>query len=43
MFKVTMVNFRDLDSLVTKREAAAVDAWIGSKHPIHIMRDHPGL
>ena len=30
---------RDLDSLLTKREARAVDAWIASGRPMHVMRD----
>lgn len=32
---------RDLDSALTKRERAAVDAWIQSNKLFHAMRDHP--
>ncbi len=35
-----MANFRDLDSLVGSREALAVEAWLTSKHALHVMRDH---
>lgn len=35
------VLFRDCDSRFTEREAAAVQAWINSELPLHIMRDHP--
>ena len=31
---------RDLDSRPTAREKAAVDAWIASGQPFHVMRDH---
>lgn len=40
--QVDVVNFRDLDSIVSEREAAAVNAWIVSKHAVHVMRDHAG-
>ena len=33
--------FRDTDSRVDEREAAAVDEWIKSGKGLHIMRDHP--
>ena len=26
-----------------ERELSAVKQWISSKHPFHIMRDHPGI
>mgnify|MGYP003332751815 CR=1 FL=1 len=32
---------RDADSVVNAREAAAVQAWLGSERPFHVMRDHP--
>jgi hypothetical protein len=32
---------RDLDSPLTRRERAAVDAWIASNKSFHSMRDHP--
>ena len=32
---------RDVDSRLNDRESAAVAAWISSKRPVHIMRDHP--
>jgi hypothetical protein len=32
---------RDVDSRLNDRESAAVAAWITSKRPLHIMRDHP--
>ena len=33
---------RDLDSLVTAREVAAVNQWLDSKSTFHWMHDHPG-
>ena len=39
---MSLVNFRDLDSLVTPREGRAVSDWSTGKHTIHVMRDHPG-
>lgn len=32
---------RDADSRFTERERAAVDEWVVSGKPFHIMRDHP--
>ena len=32
---------RDCDSRVGPRERAAVEAWIASGKPFHVMRDHP--
>jgi len=32
---------RDLDSVVISREVAAVEEWLASDLPFHIMRDHP--
>jgi hypothetical protein len=32
---------RDLDSRINSREAAAVAAWLQTKHHFHFMRDHP--
>ena len=40
-FKVDVAVFRDLDSVVSEREIAAVGQWLNSKHAFHIMRDHP--
>ncbi len=36
------VAIRDLDSVITRREADATNEWIQSGKLIHIMRDHPG-
>ncbi|XP_066989631.1 uncharacterized protein [Macrobrachium rosenbergii] len=33
--------FRDLDSYVLPREAAAVEEWLRSNSSYHVMRDHP--
>jgi hypothetical protein len=33
---------RDADSRLNVREKAAVDAWLASGRPAHVMRDHPG-
>jgi len=35
------VIFRDTDSRIDEREAAAVKQWIKSDYSLHIMRDHP--
>lgn len=35
------IIFRDADSRLNAREAAAVTAWIESGKSLHIMRDHP--
>lgn len=32
--------FRDLDSKVSKRELAAVNDWLSSGKPYHVMRDN---
>ena len=32
---------RDLDSLISKREVAAVEEWLQTRKSFHIMRDHP--
>ena len=37
---VEHVIVRDADSRLNVREKAAVDAWIASGHPFHVMRDH---
>lgn len=39
--QVSQFMSRDLDSLIYKREAAAVQEWCKSKKSFHIMRDHP--
>ena len=36
-----MAVFRDLDSIISKRETEAVSQWLNSKHAFHVMRDHP--
>ena len=36
-----IVIFRDTDSRLTQRERVAVDEWLKSEEPLHIMRDHP--
>ena len=39
---VSVMASRDLDSLLTSREAAAVAQWLGeSEEPFHVMRDNP--
>jgi hypothetical protein len=38
---VEILLVRDLDSPITFREVAAVNEWISSDKPFHIMRDHP--
>ena len=35
------IIIRDLDSCVSRRERACVDAWLLSGRNFHIMRDHP--
>jgi hypothetical protein len=35
------VIIRDADSRLNVREKSAVDAWIASSQPFHVMRDHP--
>lgn len=35
------VIFRDADSLLTEREAEAVEQWISTGKALHILRDHP--
>ncbi len=39
--KVDRFLCRDADSRLNVQEAIAVDAWIKSEKPFHIMRDHP--
>ncbi len=38
--EVDHVIIRDADSRLNVREKAAVDAWIASGRPFHVMRDH---
>jgi len=38
---VAVTILRDTDSRLTLREKAAVDQWLASGLPFHIMRDHP--
>src|SRR5262245_3583155 len=37
---VNVVMIRDVDSPFTVRERLAVDDWLASKFPFHVMRDH---
>ena len=39
--EVKFVIFRDTDSRLNNREAAAVNKWIKSEKTLHIMKDHP--
>ena len=39
--QVDVMVSRDLDSLISAREAAAVQEWLASDKQIHVMRDHP--
>ena len=39
--QVSHMVSRDLDSLISKREAAAVQEWLDSDKSFHFMRDHP--
>jgi len=38
---VERILVRDADSRICEREAAAVQAWLDSDAPLHVMRDHP--
>lgn len=38
---VDVMISRDCDSRLSEREAAAVNEWLHSEAPFHIMRDHP--
>jgi len=41
--EVDITIFRDCDSYLSKREADAVDQWLGTGRPLHIMREtQPG-
>jgi hypothetical protein len=35
------IIFRDSDSIVSLREARAVEQWVSSQRVVHIIRDHP--
>lgn len=39
--QVSQFMSRDLDSLIGKREVAAVKEWLQTRKTLHIMRDHP--
>ena len=39
--QVDIMMSRDLDSIINKRESAAVAEWIQSSHSLHVIRDHP--
>jgi len=38
---VDIMISRDVDSRLSNRDAHAVNEWLMSKRPLHIMRDHP--
>jgi hypothetical protein len=38
---VSVMISRDVDSRLNFREKAAVDSWLATNSPFHIMRDHP--
>jgi GT2 family glycosyltransferase len=38
---VSVMLSRDADSRLNWRERAAVDEWLASSEPFHVMRDHP--
>jgi tetratricopeptide (TPR) repeat protein len=38
---VEIMSSRDCDSRISLREKVAMEEWIKSKFPFHIMRDHP--
>jgi hypothetical protein len=38
---VSVMSCRDCDSRVSLREKVAMEEWLSSKFPFHIMRDHP--
>ena len=38
---IDFVMVRDVDSPFTLRERLAVEDWLSSKFPFHVMRDHP--
>ena len=38
---VDVMLSRDTDSRLSFREKAAIDAWLATDSPFHIMRDHP--
>ena len=40
-WQVGLFMSRDLDSLISKREVAAVEEWLYSPKSFHMMRDHP--
>jgi len=39
--EVTIMMSRDTDTRILQREKVAVDEWLNSEYPFHIMRDHP--
>ena len=39
--QVSVFISRDLDSSITAREVAAVEEWLQSENPLHLMRDNP--
>jgi hypothetical protein len=38
---ISTIIFRDADSVVSRREAEAVEEWLSSSFQLHLMRDHP--
>ena len=39
--QVDILMSRDLDSRLSRRELAAVEEWLDSGSPVHVMRDAP--
>ena len=39
--RYTVVHFRDADSRLGPREAAAVNEWLATANQVHVMSDHP--
>lgn len=39
--EVAIMMSRDTDTRILQREKVAVDEWLASEFPFHIMRDHP--
>lgn len=35
------IAFRDADSRISSRDVTALEEWLKSKSPVHIIRDHP--
>ena len=39
--EVRNIAFRDADSRISSRDVTALEEWLASKLPVHIIRDHP--